>query len=543
MNENENGIFGAEEDTRPESPMPQQEQSSEPETAQAEPQVPEQDSQETAEKEKSAEQPPQADAQPFNSGAQQQTSAQYYQPPRPSYGNPQQGYGAPYQQQGYGAPASPYSPYSANNYANSYRPEQAMPNTPAKKKSKSGTAAFFIIVALVLMFAIVAGSAIMLRAKPSKGITNGDTEVTQRVKDDTEITIASTPDGDSAAAGSAMSTREIAANVKHSLVGIVVYNNYSSSSAGEGSGIIMGTDKTGKNTYIVTCAHVISGSGIKAKVQCEDGTTYDAKIVGYDIRTDIGVLSVAATGLKAAQFGDSEKLQVGDPVYAIGNPGGVEFFGSFTGGFVSAIDRPVSSEIGYTMKCIQHDAAINPGNSGGPLVNQFGQVVGINSQKITATNYEGMGFAIPITSAKGIIDDLINVGYVPDRPKLGITYYPVSASAQYSMIAQIKGLPAGTLIIDKINSDSSLANTQARQYDMIVAVNGEKLTSADVLLEKIDNGSVGDKLTLSLCRVNSDYSTTDFDVEVTLVEDKGNTAQEEATSYQYVDPFQYFYGN
>ena len=168
--------------------------------------------------------------------------------------------------------------------------------------------------------------------------------------------------------------------------------------------------------------------------------------------------------------------------------GSASGFGTLTGGHVSAIDRPVSSEIGYTMKCIQHDAAINPGNSGGMLVNAYGQVIGINSQKIAAMDYEGMGFAIPITSAKEIIDNLIGHGYVPDRPKLGITYYPVSASAQYSMIAQIKGLPAGTLIINEIGSDSSLADTEARQYDMIVAVNGEDLTTADVLLEKIDNG-------------------------------------------------------
>lgn len=192
------------------------------------------------------------------------------------------------------------------------------------------------------------------------------------------------------------------------------------------------------------------------------------------------------------------------------------------------------------MKCIQHDAAINPGNSGGALVNVYGQVIGINSQKIAATDYEGMGFAIPITSAKEIIDDLIAYNYVPNRPKLGITYYPVSASAQYSMIAQIKGLPAGTLIINDISSDSSLAGTEIRQYDMITAVDGKPLTTADVLLEKIDSGKVGDKMTLSICRVNSDYSIQEFEVEITLVEDKGDSAIPEETTVYYIDPFEYF---
>ena len=124
-----------------------------------------------------------------------------------------------------------------------------------------------------------------------------------------------------------------------------------------------------------------------------------------------------------------------------------------------------------------------------------------------------MGFAVPMSIALPVAQALVQYSYVPNRPKLGITYYPVSASAQYGMIAQIKGLPAGTLIINEIGSDSSLADTEARQYDMIVAVNGEDLTTADVLLEKIDNGKVGDKMTLTLCRVNSNYSIDEFDVE------------------------------
>ena len=252
------------------------------------------------------------------------------------------------------------------------------------------------------------------------------------------------------------------------------------------------------------------------------------------------MVRVNSTDLKPAEFADSSSVEVGDTVYAIGNPGGVELFGSFTSGYVSSIDRPVNSEIGYTMKSIQHSAAISPGNSGGMLINAYGQVIGINSQKIAATDYEGIGFAIPITSAKEIIENLISYGYVPNRPKLGITYYPVSASAQYSMIAQIKGLPAGTLIINEISSDGSLANTEARQYDMIIAVDGKPLTTADVLLERIDGGKVGDKMTLTLCRVNSNYSIDEFDIEVTLVEDKGGSDPVTTTQVYYIDPFEYF---
>ncbi len=462
-----------------------------------------------------------------------------------AYGAPNQGqppYGAQYGAQ-YNPPPSQYSPYSQNNYAYNYDPAQRPVTPPPQKKGSSrGTKIFLSLIALVVVFAIGMGAISISRYMAEKSDSDSISETKKDESGDASLNINSAPEANSVKAQTGtLTTSQIAQQVKPSVVGIVVYTNSSASSAGEGSGIIMGNDSTGEYTYVITCAHVISASGIKATVQCDTGTSYDAEIVGYDIRTDIGILKIKAKGLTAAEFGDSELLKVGDPVYAIGNPGGVEFFGSFTGGFVSAIDRPVSSEIGYTMKCIQHDAAINPGNSGGALVNQYGQVVGINSQKITATDYEGMGFAIPITSAKEIVDDLIAYGYVPNRPKLGVTYYPVSASAQYSMIAQIKGLPAGTLIIDQISSDSSLSKTQARRYDMITAVNGKPLTSADVLLELIDNGKIGDKLTLTLCRVNNNYSTSELEVEVTLVEDKGTT-QEETTTYQYVDPFEYYFG-
>ena len=222
---------------------------------------------------------------------------------------------------------------------------------------------------------------------------------------------------------------------------------------------------------------------------------------------------------------------MGDPVYAIGNPGGVEFANSFTNGMVSALDRPVSSSsTGYTTECIQHTSAINPGNSGGALINEYGQVVGINSSKIVSTGYEGMAFAIPISDAKPIIDDIIANGYVTNRPKLGISYTPAMQYQQFAMIIKLKDLPAGSLIIREISPDSSLAKTDAAVYDLIIAVDGEKLDTADVLLDKIENGKVGDKLTLTLCRIVDDnYRIEEFDVTATLVEDTGTETQEQTT--------------
>ena len=171
------------------------------------------------------------------------------------------------------------------------------------------------------------------------------------------------------------------------------------------------------------------------------------------------------------------------------------------------------------------------------LVNEYGQVVGINSQKIASTEYEGMGFSIPMSVAKPIIDNLIKFGYIPDRAKLGIKYYTLNYSSTYSMIAQIKGLPAGSVIIANIDSDSSLYGTDAKVYDLICAVNGKELEKTDVLLEAIENGKPGDELTLSLVRINSDYSIKEFDVKVTLVEDTGAADTSSVTTESFVYPF------
>ena len=143
-------------------------------------------------------------------------------------------------------------------------------------------------------------------------------------------------------------------------------------------------------------------------------------------RTDIGVLKVETTGLPLAEIGNSATLKIGEPIYAIGNPGGSEFFGSVTDGIVSSIDRSISST--YKMTVIQHSAAINPGNSGGALVNTAGQIVGINSSKIADTDYEGMGFAVPMSIALPVAQSLMQYKYVPNRPKLGIEYASVSSS-------------------------------------------------------------------------------------------------------------------
>ncbi len=468
-------------------------------------------------------------------------NTQTAQPVRPEgeyaygYVNPQQQYAPP--QQAY-TPGQQYAQPQYNPmYSQQWQPGYQPPVEPEdKKKKKRGRAVFCIILAAVL---VVAAVAIPKALKDKNDVENGglieqDTTVNA---DAPELELNESPENNSFSSGKALSPEGIYEKISASNVAVMVYAKDSLYT--EGTGIVMGVDKSGKYTYVITCAHVISDAGIKVVIQLEDGKRYDADIVGFDERTDIGVLRIEAKGLKAAEFGDSDALKVGSTVYALGNPGGSALFGTFTDGKVSAIGRNITSSIGYDMVCIQHNAAISPGNSGGMLVNEYGQVVGINSSKIAATDYEGISFAIPITQAKDIIDKVIAYGYVPGRAKLGITYVAndnSSISSIYSMAVQLKGLPSGALVIYSIDEDSALKGTDAKPGDMIVSVNGKDLDKADVLLEMIEDSSVGDVLTMELFRISTSggrYSFETLTVKATLIEEKNEPKEEQTTAGVY----------
>ncbi|MGN0469170.1 MAG: S1C family serine protease, partial [Acutalibacteraceae bacterium] len=286
-------------------------------------------------------------------------------------------------------PTEPVQPYNFQNTNGSFVPPQpGGPNGPKKKSSKGKLIAAVVIVLVVAIGVVFAITAL----RPSTKNPSGE-----------QTTISSqegvVDNGTTAAAGNnqlqysttdssnleALSAVDVAEKARPSVVGVMTYQGGQLS--GEGSGVVMGVDSTGKYTYVITCAHVINEDGATYGVSTLDGKKYEAEMVATDSRTDIGVLKVEATDLPVAEFGDSSTLKVGETVYAIGNPGGSDYFGSMTNGIISAIDRSVSGT--YTMTCIQHNAAINPGNSGGALVNSAGQVIGINSSKIAATDYEG----------------------------------------------------------------------------------------------------------------------------------------------------------
>lgn len=450
-----------------------------------------------------------------------------YQGGYPYQNGSNNGYGNGYNYGGQGG----YNPYPGNRppYDNSDRKQYAYNNEPDNKKGKG--VKIFAIVAGVLCGILAIALVIVLLSSTADTDNSTSVESTTAVgtsQNTEEFVTQSSPESpDTSTADGELLPKGVYNKVLPSSVGILVYGK-GSGLASEGSGVLFQESSDGKYTYIITCAHVISDSSASVIVQTYDGKEYDASIVGYDSRTDIGVLRIEANGLTLAEIGDSTKIHVGDPIYAIGNPGGVEFANSFTNGIVSAIDRPVSSSAsGYTTDCIQHTAAINPGNSGGALVNSFGQVIGINSMKIVADEYEGMGFAVPSSVFQNVVNELMTNGYVSNRPKLGITYVPASEYSSYGMFVAIKGLPSGSIVVYEIASDSSLAGTKVEKGDMITGVNGKELGSPSELSELIENSAVGDEITLSVVRVYEDYTYDEFEVTVTLVEDRGNTVVEE----------------
>lgn len=361
-----------------------------------------------------------------------------------------------------------------------------------KKKRMFMTFVAFSCILIIIFLSIIAVN--LRKSKPAEPVPEGDK--TQIILHDTPVTDNKYEEFD----GTELSAAQIANRCRKYNVSIKAFG--AQSVQGEGSGIIMSRDQSGEFTYIITCAHVINKGSSIIKVTTETEKSYTATLVGYDTKSDIGLLAVKSDKLECPEFGNSEALVIGDKVYAIGNPGGSDFFGSFTAGVVSDINRPVGSESGYTSKCIQHDAAINPGNSGGMLLNKYGQVIGINSQKIASVSYEGMGFAIPISVAAPIINQIIEQGIIKDRAVLGIQYMPITSFFTPSLVEKTKDLPRGSIVISDITNES-LSKTGIQKYDIITGVDGKSLDSTEILIDIIDSKKPGDTLKLDVVRIDA----------------------------------------
>ncbi|WP_297021716.1 S1C family serine protease [uncultured Dialister sp.] len=264
-----------------------------------------------------------------------------------------------------------------------------------------------------------------------------------------------------------------------------------------GSGVLF--DKKG---YIVTNNHVVSGSK-EVNVCLSNGKTVAGKVVGTDPSTDLAVVKIdGSDDLPVAEFGDSDALQVGETAIAIGNPLGLEFQGTVTVGVISALNRSLD-DIDQRFKLIQTDAAINPGNSGGALVTADGKVVGINSAKIAKEGVEGMGFAIPINSAKGIIQQLIDNGKVT-RAYLGVYAADKDIAQRYGYNWDHDG---GVLVM-KIASRSPLSLTDIRPGDYITAIDGKTFDTVKGMRDILDGHKPGDRIQVTY-EHNGSRKTTD----------------------------------
>ena len=293
-----------------------------------------------------------------------------------------------------------------------------------------------------------------------------------------------------------LTAAEVYAENVNSTVGITTsittnYWGYQTQSAAAGSGFILTADG-----YILTNYHVVEDSN-SITVSLYDGSSYDAKLIGYDENNDIAVLKIDATGLQPVVLGSSDDLHVGDQVVAIGNPLGELTF-SLTAGMVSALNREVTFSNGLRMSLIQTDAAINSGNSGGALFNLYGEVIGITNAKYSSSgssseaSIDNIGFAIPIDQVRSIFESIITNGYIV-KPYIGVTVSDVSSESQSY------GLPQGAAV-RSVTENGPAAEAGLQENDIITAVNGETITGSNDLVKLVKASAAGDTLELTVYR-------------------------------------------
>ena len=303
--------------------------------------------------------------------------------------------------------------------------------------------------------------------------------------------------------GKEMTAAEVYAANVNSTVGITTsittnYWGFQTTSAAAGSGFILTEDG-----YILTNYHVVENSN-SITVAMYNGDTYDATLIGYDESNDVAVLKVDAEGLSPVVLGDSDNLNVGDSVVAIGNPLGELTF-SLTAGLVSAKDREVTLSNSLTMDLIQTDCAINSGNSGGALFNLYGEVIGITNAKYSSSSsssasIDNIGFAIPINHVLSIVKSIIEKGYIA-KPYVGVSVSDVNQQTQ------LYGIPAGAAV-QAVSDDSPAAEAGLQAGDVITRVNGTEITGSSDLVSLVSEAAIGDTLTMTVYRQGSTMELT-----------------------------------
>ena len=381
-----------------------------------------------------------------------------------------------------------------NMYNENYQPDNSGASAPAGGKKKTT-----VLVAVGLVLALLMG--LLGSAIGNSLFGKGSTTVYEGQRESSVIDVAEVD------TGKLMTPAEVYAANVNSTVGITTsvttnFWGFQTTSAASGSGFILTGDG-----YVLTNYHVIESSN-SISVTLYDGKSYDAVLIGYDESSDIAVLKIDAEGLTPVVLGDSDNLNVGDSVVAIGNPLGELTF-SLTSGAVSALNREITLSNSVTMNLIQTDCAINSGNSGGALFNLYGEVIGITNAKYSGSgsgaSIDNIGFAIPINHVRGIVESIIENGYVA-KPYIGVTVGDVSEETMGY------GLPAGAAV-KAVSEDSPAEKAGLQVNDIITAVNGKEISGRTGLSEAVSAASVGDTLTLTVYRQGNTIS-----VDVTVGE-------------------------
>lgn len=381
-----------------------------------------------------------------------------------------------------------------NMYNENYQPDNSGASAPAGGKKKTT-----VLVAVGLVLALLMG--ILGSAIGNSLFGKGSTTIYEGQRESSVIDVAKVD------TGKLMTPAEVYAANVNSTVGITTsvttnFWGFQTTSAASGSGFILTGDG-----YVLTNYHVIESSN-SISVTLYDGKSYDAVLIGYDESSDIAVLKIDAEGLTPVVLGDSDNLNVGDSVVAIGNPLGELTF-SLTSGAVSALNREITLSNSVTMNLIQTDCAINSGNSGGALFNLYGEVIGITNAKYSGSgsgaSIDNIGFAIPINHVRGIVESIIENGYVA-KPYIGVNVSDVSEETMGY------GLPAGAAV-KAVSEDSPAEKAGLQVNDIITAVNGKEISGRTGLSEAVSAASVGDTLTLTVYRQGNTIS-----VDVTVGE-------------------------
>ena len=452
----------------------------------------------------------------------------YWQEPEPMYAQPMY--------------AVPREPEPQPMYAVPREPEP-QPKKAKKKKGLGGKIVALALCCSLLGGAVGAGAVALLGGAGGKARLEGQ-KVSTLVEGHREQSIVNVAEVDTS---KVMTPAEVYAANVNSTVGITTsvtttnFWGYPTTAAASGSGFIISDDG-----YIITNHHVIDGAD-SVTITMYDGSTYEAQLVGYDESNDLAVLKMDAEGLTPVILGDSDALQVGDSVVAIGNPLGELTF-SLTSGAVSALDRTITMSNNVSMDLIQTDCAINSGNSGGALFNLYGEVVGITNAKYSGSSGSGasidnIGFAIPLNTVRDIVQSIIEKGYIA-KPYIGLSVADVSQEAQ------LYGLPQGAAV-RAITENGPAAKAGLQENDIITAINGEAITTGNELVKAVADVDVGDEIILTVYRQSQTMEitvTVEERIQQAVEEQEEQSSQQMPQSGQQMDPFggmnpyEFFYG-